>query len=216
MKIPEMRQLILHQLENFYIISEEEKYLMDEEIIGKSTSSTQYCLEKMNFKYYISQAPSVRKEGINLYNSVMNCIFLYWLSRNLFLDNKSGLADKIYCLNKALNCVELFYEVNLPDIWLCDHPLGSVMGRAQYGNYFFFYQGCTVGSNFRKDGTFVHPIIGQHVKMLSHSKILGNCRIGDHTIISANCYIKDQDVPSNTIVFGKSPNLIFKKNDFRY
>ena len=46
--------------------------------------------------------------------------------------------------------------------------------------------------------------------MLSNAKVLGHSHIGDHVIISANCYIKDQDVPSNTIVFGQSPNLVFK------
>ena len=144
----------------------------------------------------------------------MNCIFLYWLSRELFLNRKSELADKVYYLNKALNSVELFYEVKLPDIWTCEHPLGSVMGKAVYGNYFSFYQGCTVGGNFKKDGTIIYPQIGHHVKMFSNSKILGNSNVGNNVIISANCYIKNQDVPNDTIVFGQSPNLTFKENDF--
>jgi serine O-acetyltransferase len=41
--------------------------------------------------------------------------------------------------------------------------------------------------------------------------VLGNCTIGDNVWISANTYIKDEDVPANTIVFGSSPNLVFKK-----
>ncbi len=152
--------------------------------------------------------------GINLYNSVMNCIFLYWLSRELFQEDRRGLADKVYYLNKMLNSAELFYEVELPCIWSCEHPLGSVMGKAHYGDYFFFYQGCTVGGNIRRDGSIVYPVIGDHVKMFSNSKVLGSSRIGNYTIISANCYIKDQDVPDGTIVFGQSPHLIFKENTF--
>lgn len=70
----------------------------------------------------------------------MYCILLYWLSRELFQNGKLELADKVYYLNKMLNAVELFYEVKLPAIWSCEHPLGSVMGRADYGDYFFFYQ----------------------------------------------------------------------------
>jgi len=46
--------------------------------------------------------------------------------------------------------------------------------------------------------------------MYSNSKILGKSRIGNNVWISANTYIKDEDVPSDTIVFGQSPNLIFK------
>ena len=47
---------------------------------------------------------------------------------------------------------------------------------------------------------------------MSDSKILGNSIIGDNCIISANTYIKDAMVPSNTIVFNDGQNLIFKEN----
>jgi serine O-acetyltransferase len=46
--------------------------------------------------------------------------------------------------------------------------------------------------------------------MHSGSKILGKCNIGDNAVISANSYIKDQDVPEGALVFGASPNLVFK------
>ncbi len=215
MRISEIRKLVVHQLKTFFMMSNEEEHLLKEEIIYRAVCSTQRCLSDMGNKYYNSQKSTEKTGGgIVLYNSVMNCVFLYWLSRELFLDEKSTLADKVYYLNKALNSVELFYEVKLPDIWLCEHPLGSVMGRAIYSDYFYFYQGCTVGGNFEKDGTIIYPRIGHHVKMFSNSKILGNSSIGDNVIISANCYIKNQDVPNNTIVFGQSPNLIFKENYF--
>lgn len=78
--------------------------------------------------------------------------FLYWISCEFYLANNNEIASYLYYLNKALNCVELFYEVKLPQIWWCEHPLGSIMGKAKYGDYFFFYQVCTVGANFKKDG----------------------------------------------------------------
>lgn len=46
--------------------------------------------------------------------------------------------------------------------------------------------------------------------MLSNSKILGSSKIGDNVIVAANTYIKDEDVPSNVIAFGESPNLCCK------
>lgn len=56
--------------------------------------------------------------------------------------------------------------------------------------------------------------MGNHVKMLSNSKVIGNSRIGNNVIISAGTYIKDQDVPNDVIVFGNSPDLVFKHNHF--
>lgn len=93
----------------------------------------------------------------------------------------------------------------MPQVFHLDHPVGSVMGRASYGENFTFAQLCTVGNN---KGIF--PTIGDNVQMLSGSKILGKCLIGDNAIISANTYIKDEDVPSNSLVFGSSPSLIIK------
>ena len=46
--------------------------------------------------------------------------------------------------------------------------------------------------------------------MLSNSKIIGNSIVGDNVLIAANTYIKDTNIPSNSIVFGTSPNLILK------
>ncbi len=161
------------------------------------------CFFETNNKYY-------KKNGetyFNPYHSAQWCIFLYFLSNTIYKKNKeySLLCDKIFFLNRMLNAVDMFYEVNLPDIFMLDHPLGSVIGRGTFGNYFSFSQGCTIGNN---KGIF--PVLGKNVKMLSNSKIIGNSNIGDNVICSANAYIKDQNVESNHIVFGSSPNLILK------
>nr|WP_229026808.1 MULTISPECIES: hypothetical protein [Eggerthella] len=48
--------------------------------------------------------------------------------------------------------------------------------------------------------------------MLSDSKVIGDCEIGSNVIIGANAYVKDVDIPSNSLVFGQSPNLVIKEN----
>lgn len=145
MKTSEIEELVAHQLKCFFLVSDDDVYALNNNI-EEAVRHTQDCLGKMDYKYYILQG-SENKE-IDLGNSVMNCIFLYWLSRYLFQRGKIQLADKVYYLNKIFNSVELFYEVRLPDIWSCEHPLGSVMGKASYGDFFLFYQGCTVGGEF--------------------------------------------------------------------
>ena len=117
------------------------------------------------------------------------------------------MSDKLYALNKAMASVDLFYQVELPDIFTFDHPLGSVMGRASYSDYFTFSQGCTVGNN-----RGIYPRFGQSVFMLSDSKVIGDCEIGSNVIIGAPAYVKDVDIPSNSLVFGQSPNLVIKEN----
>ena len=95
----------------------------------------------------------------------------------------------------------------MPEYFLVDHPLSSVIGRATIGNGFAFIQGCSVGGN-----NGVYPVIGENVFMYSNSKILGKSHIGNNVLIGANTYIKDMDIPDNVIVFGQYPNVIIKKN----
>ena len=101
---------------------------------------------------------------------------------------------------------DLFYEVELPEYFSLDHPMGSVMGRAKYGNGFSFSQGCTVGNNHG-----IYPVIGENVKMCGNSSIIGNCHIGNNVTLGFGTVIKDQDIPDNSLVFGQSPNLIIKE-----
>ncbi len=138
-------------------------------------------------------------------------IFLYYLSHETYVRGESSvLCDKVYYLNKILHSVDLFYAIDLPDEFGAEHPLGSVMGRAKYGNGFFFYQGCTVGGTSDKDGKPVYPKIGDNVWLFANSSVLGRCKIGNNVKIGAGALVKNQDVPSDCIVFGQSPNLIIK------
>lgn len=194
--------LLTKQLSFFSITQEETKYLHAAYLEAKKR--TEYCFSASTNKYYKKDGETV----FNPFHSGQWCIFLYYLSNTIYTTKiLTPLCDKIYYLNRMLNAVDLFYEVNLPPIFELDHPLGTVIGRGTFGNYFFFSQGCTVGNN---KGFF--PVFGENVKMMSNSKVIGNTFIGDNVIIAANTFIKDQNVDSNLIVFGTSPNLIFKTN----
>lgn len=142
-------------------------------------------------------------------HSVQYSVFLYYLSNSLYKAGKTDPASFVYYLNKLMHSVEMFYAIEMPEHFCAEHPLGAVMGRAVYGDYFFFYQGCTVGGNFKGD-KIKYPVLGEYVTMFSNSKILGDCRIGNHVIIAANAYIKDTDIPDHSIVYGQYPRLVVK------
>jgi len=106
----------------------------------------------------------------------------------------------------VMNGCDLFYEIGLPRFFHLDHPVGSVMGRAKYGEGFSFGQNCTVGNN-----RGIYPVLGENVRMCANSSIIGNCNIGDNVIIGANSGVKDENIPDNSLVFGYSPHLIIKQ-----
>lgn len=174
-------------------------------VIPKALKRLERNLNKSNSGYCWKDNEVV----FRIEHTVSYTIFLYLLSNQLYKDGFEKDASYIYYLNKIMHSVDWFYAIELPDYFFAEHPLSSVLGRAQYGNYFFFYQGVTVGGN-RKEGKLCYPKLGENVVMYSDSKVLGDTKIGDNVVIAANAYVKNVVIPDNSIVFGSSPNLIIK------
>lgn len=194
--------ITIKQIENFFPLNNEEKSL----IVDSLSKRVIYRLEK-NFKMNPNKYNSRDNETyFNIFHSGQYCIYLYYLSNEVWKLGNSILADKIYYLNKIMNGLDLFYEVELPDYFSLDHPVGSVIGRAHYSNGFSFSQNCTVGNN-----KGIYPILGENFSMCANSMIIGNCRVGNNVTLGAGTLVKDQDIPSNSLVFGHSPNLIIKQ-----
>lgn len=101
-------------------------------------------------------------------------------------------------------------KINLPNYFMAEHPVGAVLGRAKYSEYLFVYQGTAIGGSW-KDGKLYYPELGENIILYAGSSIIGKCRIGNDVIISANTCVKNQNVPSCSIVYGSTPNLIIKR-----
>lgn len=196
-------KILLKQLNNFFEVGKIDKLALEQFSID-ANNETVALLHRVNNKYCLNSPPIINTIFSNGYT-----VFLYKLSNKLYKNNYIETASKIYYLNKIMNSVELFYEVEMPQNFFLDHPLGSVMGRAKYGEFFTFSQGCTVGEN-----KGVYPRIGNFVTMMSNSKIVGKSIIGNNCIIAANTYVKDAIVPDDTIVFNNGKELVFKENKF--
>lgn len=205
----ELSQLVKKQLDHLFMLRKGSEETHLQTCLEKALERTDFCFKNTTNKYYHKDEQTY----FNPFHSGQYCAFLYFLSNTIFQSNPEhrSLADRVYFLNKTLNAVDLFYEVELPEIFVLDHPVGTVLGRAKYNDFFSCTQNCTVGNN---KGTY--PTIGRNVKMLSGSKLIGNSTIGDNVILSSNTYIKDTDIPSCSIVFGSSPNLIVKSKDQSY
>jgi serine O-acetyltransferase len=200
--------MVTKQIGNLFVYNVSEDEVILRNGVSRALAECEYCFSFSKNKYYKKE----RRVFFDPFHSGQYCIFLYFLSRTVWKEgHNDDLASKIYYLNKIFNSVDLYYEVDLPSIFGLDHPLGSVMGRARYSNYFFFTQGCTVGNIKGK-----YPVIEENVSMYAGSKILGDVTIGSNCIIGANAFIKDQDIPSCSVVFGQSPNLVIKHKDPEY
>jgi serine O-acetyltransferase len=87
--------------------------------------------------------------------------------------------------------------VQLPPVFLFIHIVGSVIGKADYGNYFVALQGCTVGA-VRGE----YPVIGEGFIMSAGCSVIGRCRIGDGVMLGPSTTLFETDVPPHTLISG--------------
>jgi len=162
----------------------------------------EHCFSSIRTRYY---SDGTRTRFSHLHTDHY-AAFLYFVSRAAYGAGEEPLAAKVYALNKALHALDVFYEVQLPDIFLFQHPVGTVLGRAKFSDYLFVAQRCTVGSSLDHR----YPTLGEGVVLWSGSAIIGACAVGDNCWLSAGAQVMNTDLPSDTVTFGQSPHLVIK------
>lgn len=201
----QIRSLLYRQASLLFPIEDEDAARIDAAFTG-ALARTEHCFSRVRNKYY-------RDDSEARFDPLHGCqwaAFLYLLSNEIWRSG-GAVCDKLYAVSKALSGADLFYQVELPEVFFFDHPVGTVVGRASYSGYFVFGQGCTVGNNHG-----VYPTFDESVFMMNDSKVIGSCRIGDFVIIGANTYIKDREIPSGSLVFGQEPDVVIKEGKFEF
>ena len=204
--------MLLNQVSNNFF-----KSIEDESLIAKHLPEILDRFEKNisanENKYYWKQNENGDKEAF--FDPLHTCqwaLFLYLASNTIYKNETEKkeaarvLCDKIYGQLKIVSGCDLYYEVEMPEVFKFEHPTGSYIGRARFGEGFSFEHDCSVSC--LEQG--VYPVIGNNVSMKSGSSIIGNSVIGDNCVIMPGTMIKDENVPDNSIVSGMSPNLIIK------
>lgn len=194
------------QLNSFFIVND---FSSIKEKIAEAYERCLIALAASDNKYLCTDG----KPQFQLQHSGCWAIFLYFLSNSLKKGDQNDEAGQIYYLNKILHSIDWYCEIELPEHFMVEHPLGSVLGRADYGDYLFLYQGVTIGGNVSlSEDTILYPVLEDYVLLYSNAKVLGNSHIGNNVIIAADASVINEDIPNNSIVFGRSPNLIIKND----
>jgi serine O-acetyltransferase len=61
--------------------------------------------------------------------------FLYFLANTLWrAAARRAVLQQLFGLNKALNGIDLFYEIEMPEVFFIGHSVGIVLAKARYGN----------------------------------------------------------------------------------
>jgi len=171
--------------------------------ISETLERTEYCFSHVRDKYFVAGEQTT----FNHLHSDQYAVFLYYLANTIWrIDSDASLASKVYLLNKSLHALDAFYEVKLPDIFYLAHPLGTVLGRATYSNYFVAYQRCTVGSNLPGE----YPVFEEGVALFGGTMVIGPCHLAQNVWVAAGTLLMNTQVPANHVAFGRHPDVQFK------
>lgn len=148
-----------------------------------------------------------REGEFDTLHSSQYTIFLYYLCNTLWRAGADPrVCTKLFLLNKALNGIDCFYEIELPEVFFIGHSVGIVLAKAQYGEHLVLYQNSTVGKNHG-----VAPVLEEGVVLYPNSAVIGRSRVRAGSVISQGVSVVNRDTPGDCLVFqGAAGGLVFK------
>lgn len=130
-------------------------------------------------------------------HSTQYTLFLYYLANTLWrAGGDPRVCAKLFYLNKTLNGIDLFYEIEMPKVFFIGHSVGIVLAKAIYGEFLVLYQNSTVGKNHG-----VAPVLGEGVILYPNSAVIGRSRLGDRSFVSQGVTVLNTDTPGACCVY---------------
>lgn len=196
----ELSEYVLKQCYHFFPEQNEEDKKSIHAAMGITINRLFRCFSNILLPYY-------RKDGQPFFNHLHGdhySMFLYLLCNAIWkLPQKNeALASKIFLLNKALVGIDAFYAVELPETFVFVHPIGTVLGKASYGNKLVFYQGVTVGATTN----LIYPSFSGSTILYSNSSVIGKCTVGSNSVLGANASVVNKNIGDNQILLGTYPD----------
>jgi serine O-acetyltransferase len=172
---------------------------------GAVTQFVPEALERLN--RCINACAPWKPNQFNYLHSSQYCIFLYYLANTIWRRTQDPMAPtRLFLMNKALNGIDLFYEIEMPEVFYIGHSVGIVLAKATYGNYLVLYQNVNVGRHIADI-----PTIGDRVILYPGSSVVGSSAIGDGAVLSQGVKAINKTVPAGNIAFtGEGGDLVYK------
>lgn len=197
-----LRSQILRHLGILHDLRREESEAVDS-FLPVVLEKIERCWLPITSKYYRQDGKAV----LDINHSNQYCQLLLILAHEASMQGHKELADKIFGLNKMMNACDIYHEIALPACFYIDHTLGVVLGRAKYGERLYLSQNCTIGSNPCDPR---YPEFGDDNFLMANVTIIGTVKTGNRVIFATGTYIKDMEIPDNSLVFGRMPDIIVK------
>ncbi|MGK0137856.1 MAG: serine O-acetyltransferase [Algoriphagus sp.] len=178
------------QIQNFFPDNKGDNAL-DISVVKTALSRTLHCFSNINSTQYTNDI------GVSKFNHLHGdhyACFLYYVSRVGYERGIEAVYFKAALLNKALNGIDLFGHVDMPEHFLLVHPLGSIIGRAKFMGNLVIYQNVTIGGKHNENDSISYPTIGKDVVLYSDSSVIGDAHIGDKCVVAAGTKVMSRNL----------------------
>ena len=201
LSIDELCQYTLTLLVNFF--PDNRKINDIDRVIKRALEMLYYCISKNKiFRKKLSD-----DVFFDYLHSDQFLIFLYMCSRVAAEINADyELATKFYYLNKIRHGFDCYFQTVLPEVFYVAHGVGTVLGKATYGNYLYVCKGVTVGASRGGD----YPVLGNYVSLGSECTVLGSSHLHDRSTVGAGTTIFNVNLESNCAIIRSKNGQILK------
>ncbi|ASU41585.1 hypothetical protein hmeg3_21240 [Herbaspirillum sp. meg3] len=187
----------VRQLENFFPAGRVSVGTHIDKHLDESLARLQKCINSVR---------CWKENQFHYLHSTQYCIYLYFLSNTIWRNGGDvEVCTKLFLLNKALNGIDCFYEIALPEKFFIGHSVGIVLAKATYNDYLVLYQNSTVGKNHG-----VAPVLEEGVVMYPNTAIIGRSHVRKNSILAQGVSVINSDTPGETAVFRGPEGLLFK------
>lgn len=157
----------------------------------------EYCFSHLTFPAYCDDAGQTYFSHLH---GDQYAQFLFFFSSSLWkISENKPICDKLIYLNRVLHNFFFSYKGGLPDIFFLGHPIGTVLGNAQYSDFLVVFQNVTVNTSQDAKGNPA-PKLGKGLFLGAGAKIIGSQPIGDRVSVSVDTVVYNQAVPDDKVV----------------
>jgi len=180
---------VARQLNNFFPDNDPVDNALTVKLTDEALDRLDFCFQKVTLLTYFDGTHA----RFNHLFSDHYLMYIWYLSNSIHKAyGNCSLANKLYYLNKVMHGFDCMADRNLPDVFLVFHGVGTMLGKANYNDYFVVLNGCTVGSHKGE-----YPVFGKGVALTANSSLIGKCTIGDRCSISTRTTVFGKDMAND-------------------
>lgn len=196
----ELKRYIERQIDTIIPDGKMAKGMIADSDIEKALDKCDFCFKHIKNGAFVDEKKQTYFSHLHADQYGM---FLVYLGSLVWIERRDKLVcDRLMYLNRVLHSFLMSYKAKVPEIFWLAHPIGSVIGNADYSDYLYISQNCTI--NTAGNGQELKPHIGRFFAMGAGAALISDKPIGDNCSIGVNALLFNQELKDNSIVINNN------------